>query len=429
LYLQNFLSPLKYFGTDGIRGVYGEKLNDELCIKVGYALSRICKKPKIIVGRDTRESGEKILKSLADGIASGNGEVYDAGVISTAGIAFLTRFLGFDYGVVITASHNPSEYNGIKIFNKNGYKLNENQEILLENNVILPKKIKMAQVKKIKNDAYLEHLNSVCKYNLKNLKVFIDCSNGAISDYAIDVIKNTGAKVVAINTKGEINKNASVLNESVFVENMKKSKCDIGFCFDGDADRIMCITKNLQVLDGDKILYILSKYKKEKCVVGTIMTNLAIEKHLKNNGTKLIRTVVGDKHIARIIKSKKYKFGAESSGHVIISDLTTTGDGLLTALYLLNVYKERPKLFYNAEQLNIYSTLSISVPTTNVSVLKNLNVVSVIKKQERVLGKSGRVIVRASGTEPKIRITVECKNKEKVQKCAKIIEEVIVKSI
>lgn len=429
LYLQNFSSPLKYFGTDGIRGVYGKKLNDELCLKVGYALTRISKKPKIVIGRDTRESGEAILKNLSDGIVSGNGEVYDAGIISTAGVAYLTRFFGFDYGVVITASHNPCEYNGIKVFNKNGYKLNENQEFLLEKRLFLPKKLKSVAIKKIKKDAYIEYLNSICKHNLKGLKIFIDCSNGAVSSYASNMFKQKGAKVVAVNTCGEINKNASVLNEDVFIANMKKFKCDIGFCFDGDADRVMCITKNLKVLDGDKILYIISKYKKEKCVVGTIMTNMAIEKHLKQNGTKLIRTAVGDKYIARILKSKKHMLGAESSGHVILSDLATTGDGLLTALYLMNVYKEKPQLFFKAEQLNIYSTVSGGVKTTNKQILKNKSVISCIKRQEKFLGKSGRIIVRASGTEPKIRITAESKSEEKAKKSVKTIEDIIIKSL
>lgn len=425
LYLQNFSNPLKYFGTDGIRGIYGEKLNDELCVKAGYALTKTIKNPKILIGRDTRQSGEIILNHLSTGICSGGGEVYDAGVISTAGVAFLTKFFDFDYGIVITASHNPSEYNGIKIFNKNGQKLNENQEILIEKHLILPKKQKRADIKKVEKDAYLDHLKSICNHDLKGLKVFLDCSNGAISGYASKLFEKQGASVVAVNTCGEINKDSSVLNEKIFIENMRKSKCDIGFSFDGDADRVICITKNLKVLDGDKLLYILAKYKKEKFVVGTIMTNMAIEKHLQSIGVRLIRTSVGDKYIARTLKSKKYKIGAENSGHIILSELSTTGDGLLTALYLLNIYKEQPSLFDKAEQLNTYSTVSDCVITEDKKVLKNTKVVAEIKKQEKVLGSSGRVIVRASGTEPKIRITVECKSEEKGKKCAKSIKKTI----
>ncbi len=425
LYLQNFSSPLKYFGTDGIRGIYGKDLTDELCIKVGYALTKMCPNAKILIGRDTRQSGNIILQNLANGIQSGGCEVFDAGIISTSGIAFLTKFFDFDFGVVITASHNPCEYNGIKIFNKNGYKLNENQEKTLEKYLILPKKIKIAKIKKVEKDAYIEHLKTICTKNLSGLKIFIDCSNGAISNYAESVFKTLDADIVTINTNGTINKNASVLDEKTFIENMKKSKADIGFCFDGDADRVMCITKDLKVLDGDRILYILAKYRKEKFAVGTIMTNLALEKHLLKIGTRLFRTNVGDKYIARLMKSKHYHIGAEQSGHVILSDYTTTGDGLIVALYLLNIFIENKELFKKAEQLTMYSTVSLKVETKDKNVIKNVLVTNEIKKQEKLLGLCGRIIVRPSGTEPVIRITVEGKDNEKSQKVAKKIKKII----
>lgn len=425
LYMQNFANKFKYFGTDGIRGIYGEKINDELCIKIGYALTKLYPKCKILIGRDTRQSGEQILENLATGISSGGGDVYNAGIISTAGVAYLTKFFEYDFGISITASHNPSEYNGIKIFNKKGYKLNENQEFLIENNLILPKKIKSSKIKKIEIDAYLEHLKNICKKDLSNFKVFLDCANGAVSFYAQKIFKQSGAKVYCINTNGVINKDASVLNENIFIENMKKSKADIGFCFDGDADRVMCITKNNIVLDGDRILYILSRYRKEKFAVGTIMTNMALEKYLKLCGTRLIRTAVGDKNIAKIIKSKKYKIGAEQSGHIIISEYTTTGDGILTALYLLNILVENPELFEKAEKLNMYSTVALSVETENKTVLNDITVANEIKRLEKYIGKQGRIIVRYSGTEPLIRINVESKNIEKASKVAKIIKKVI----
>ena len=209
----------------------------------------------------------------------------------------------------------------------------------------MPKKLKKPIIKKVEKDAYIEHLKSICTKDLKGLKIFIDCSNGAISSYAESVFKNLNANVIAKNISGEINKNASVLNEEVFIKNMKESNADIGFCFDGDADRVMCITKNLKVLDGDKILYILAKYRKEKFAVGTIMTNLALEKHLKKINTMLFRTPVGDKYIAKLMRSKHYKIGAEQSGHVILSDYCTTGDGMVVALYLLNIFVENPELF------------------------------------------------------------------------------------
>lgn len=425
LYLQNFSSPLNYFGTDGIRGIYGKDLSKELCTKVGYALTKITPKAKILIGRDTRDSGELILNDLSEGISSGGGEVFDAGIISTPGVAYLTKFFDFDYGIVITASHNPSEYNGIKIFNKNALKLNENQEKNIEKNLFLPKKLKKPIIKKVEKDAYIEHLKSICTKDLKGLKIFIDCSNGAISNYAESVFKNLNANVIAKNISGEINKNASVLNEDVFIKNMKESNADIGFCFDGDADRVMCITKNLKVLDGDKILYILAKYRKEKFAVGTIMTNLALEKHLKKINTMLFRTPVGDKYIAKLMRSKHYKIGAEQSGHVILSDYCTTGDGMVVALYLLNIFVENPELFEKAAKLNMYSTVSLKVETKDKSIIKKSSVTSEIKKQEKLLLNCGRIIVRPSGTEPIIRITVEGKDDEKIKKIANTIKKTI----
>ena len=427
LYLQNFMPKPKYFGTDGIRGVYGEFITEELATKVGYSLTRLVKNPKILVARDTRPSGISLTKSLASGVIAGGGKVYDAGVLSTAGIAYLGKLLDFDFGVMITASHNPSEYNGIKIFDKNGYKINENQENLIEKHLFLPKTTKICQPRNVNITAYFELLKSVCKHSLKGIKVFLDCSNGAVSGYAKNIFCNLGAEVFAINTGGEINKDASVLDKNLFIQNMQKSNCDIGFCFDGDADRVMCITKNNVVLDGDRILYILSKYKKQKCVVGTVMTNMGIEKALKNIGTTLIRTPVGDKYIAKMIKSKKLVVGAEDSGHVIISELSTTGDGLLTALYLMNVFVQRKDLFEIAEKLNLYATQSLKYKTQNKDLVKNNDFLSQLSLIKQKLKNYGRVIVRASGTEPVIRITVEHKDESVAKNVASEVFECLKK--
>ena len=412
LYLQNFAEKPKYFGTDGIRGIYGEKITEELATKVGYSLTRLVKNPKILIAKDTRPSGVSLAKSLASGATSGGAKVYDAGIVSTAGLAYLGKLFNFDFAVMITASHNPSEYNGIKIFDKNGYKINENQENLIEKHLFLPKTTKIQDIKKIDPVAYFEHLKAICKHNLKGIKVFLDCSNGAVSGYAKSVFEDIGASVVAINTSGEINKDASVLDKNLFIQNMQKSNCDIGFCFDGDADRVMCITKNGIVLDGDKILYILARFKKQKYAVGTIMSNMAIEKALKNVGCTLVRTFVGDKYIARTMKSKKYTIGAEESGHVIISDLSTTGDGLVTALYLMNIFVRWPDLFNTAEKLNLYFVKSLKYCTNNFDIIKNKDFVSKINDIQQNIKPNGRAIVRPSGTEPVIRITVEHKDEK-----------------
>lgn len=426
-YLQNFVPKPKYFGTDGIRGIYGKDLTCELATKVGFSLTKTSKNPRIVVGMDTRPSGKELLNAFASGVCCGGGSVYYAGVISTPGVAYLTRFFGFDYGVVITASHNPVEYNGIKIFDKNGYKINENQENLIEKRLFLPQITKNIKTKEVLPDAYFEYIFSVSKYDLSGIKIFLDCSNGALGNYATRIFEKTGAKVISKNLFGEINKDASVLDVELFAKNMKEANADIGFCFDGDGDRVMCITSNGRVLDGDDILYILARYKKQKCVVGTIMSNLGIEKSLNKIGAHMIRTNVGDRNIARVMKSKRYTLGAEESGHVIIGDLTTTGDGLLTAMYLMNIYKERKDLFDCAEKLYKYPTKSCKYKTNNLKITKNKDFQSELKHIEDKLKQSGRIIVRPSGTEPVIRITVEHKDDTVASKIANEIIELIKK--
>lgn len=428
-YALKFKQPLKYFGTDGIRGIYNKDLTDELAIKVGYSVSMLKKNAKVLIGRDTRKSSVNLLENLAKGLCSGGGQVLDAGVISTAGLAYLTKHHDYDYGIEITASHNPSEYNGIKIFDRNGYKINENLEYIIEENLVLPSRVKKAEIISIDRTPYFDFLNSICKKNLKGLKILIDLSNGAVSNYAKDIFEKLNAIVITINDGGEINKNAGILDEKIFINNMKKYDADIGFCFDGDADRVMCMTKNLKLIDGDKILYILVKYFKQDYAVGTIMTNLALEKELKNIGTKLVRVDVGDRNIASTIKKKNYLLGAEQSGHVIISSFATTGDGVMTALILLNIFAENKKIFNSSENLNFYPTISKKIKVIDKSIIKNEELNKLINQEQVSLRNSGRIIVRPSGTEPVIRVTVEAKdeNKAKVvaEKIANFIEKLI----
>ena len=424
MYAQNFAKPLKYFGTDGIRGVYGKKLTDELAEKVGVALTKLTPNPKVLVGRDTRISGEKLLNSLAGGLEFGGAEVVDLGIVPTSCVSYLTKILGYDYGVMITASHNPSEYNGIKIFNSNGYKLNETQETEIEKIVdsIQSPKFVAKNIVSAQKRAYLELLYNAMPHN-KKLEVFLDCANGSASIIAPKVFKKLGHNVFVINDDGEINKNAGVLDEKIFRQKFLESGVEIGCCFDGDADRVMCITKN-GVLDGDRILYILSKFNNEKFAVGTIMTNYALEKHLSSIGTKLIRTDVGDKYIAREMKSKKYHIGAEQSGHVIISKFMSTGDGILTAVVLASIYQTNKEIFDEALDLKMFPVFSTAVITENKKVIKSDDFLN-FKAQlshELVLG---RIVVRPSGTEPKIRITVEDKNIENCQKIAEKIKNYI----
>lgn len=409
-YLRNFMGELKYFGTDGIRGVIGKDFNLEFFSQVGYAISKLSKSLKILIGMDTRPNGKQIKQKLIEGLSAGNVSVDDGGVISTGGLCYLTQKFGYDYGIMITASHNPSEYNGIKIFNKKGYKIDENQEFFIENHLKTPKKSKKMQINQISIEPYLNYLKQINTKKIKKTTVFIDCANGATSAYAREVLESFGVKVESVNTGGEINKNASVLDKQVFKTNFENSKAEIGFCFDGDGDRVMCITRDGEILDGDRILYILTKYYKQKFVVGTIMTNYALEQTFRKMGVRLFRAKVGDRNIAKLMKKKDYLLGAEESGHIIIKNLLTTGDGLITALKLLEIYSTNPILFKQASLLKMYPTYSKKIYTSNKQILKNAKVQETIEKQTKLIKNHGRIVVRASGTEPLIRVNVESDN-------------------
>ena len=427
-YSEKFKDKLKYFGTDGIRGVYGKTLTNQVAKKVGYGLSQICKNPTVVVGRDTRQSGNELFNHLAAGISFGDGVVVDLGVVPTACVSYLTRLLCADFGVMITASHNPSEYNGIKVFSAKGQKLGENLEREIEN--FIEKDIdfyeKSSNIIPAQKRAYIEFLESVCD-NLENLDVYLDCANGVTSNFAPKLFLTKGANVVCENTQGEINFNAGVLNPDVLYNQFMQSKCEIGFAFDGDGDRVFCVTKK-GVLDGDRILYILAKHFGEKFAVGTTMTNMGLEKHLEAIGTKLVRVDVGDKYIAKAIKSKKYGVGAEKSGHVIVGKYLNTGDGILTALVLSDIYKQSPQLFDEAISLKMYPSVEECVITENKKIIKTDDFLNFKVKQEKNI-LNGRIVVRASGTEPKIRILVENENIENAQKMAKKIKKYIEKLI
>lgn len=424
LYAEKFMEKTKYFGTDGIRGVYGKTLTNDLAKKVGFALTKLKSNPRVLVGRDTRESGEILFENFAKGICGGNGEVVDVGIVPTACVCYLTKLFDCDFGVMITASHNPSEYNGIKIFANNGYKISAIQEKTIEDIIEKGEEIPQAKnsVVSAQKRAYFELLSNISQ-NYENLKIYLDCANGSASKIAPKIFAQAGAFVVENNTNGEINKNAGVLDEKLFFDNFLNSGAEIGFCFDGDADRVMCATKN-GVLDGDKILYLLAKHKREKFAVGTIMTNLAIEKHLKNIGTKLIRVDVGDKYIAKQIKSKKYNIGAEKSGHVILGEYLPTGDGILTAIVLANIYNQEKQIFDETLSLELLPCITESIVTDNKNIIKSDEFLNYKVAQEKSL-QNGRVIVRASGTEPKIRIVVEDENVENAKKIAKNIKNYI----
>lgn len=430
-YLENFKRAKIYFGTDGIRGVVDSELTEDLAYSTGNALCQLKENPKVIIGRDTRPSGEKISKAIIQGLINGGAEVFNVGIVPTSAISYLTKKLGLDYGIVITASHNPKEYNGIKVFGNSGVKITDAEEIKIESKLKSEISSPGGKVLNLSAEvkAYDEFLKNSIKTNLNGLKILLDCANGASSKIAPKIFKMLGADVKAINIKGEINNNCGATHIENLIANMEGF--DLGFSFDGDSDRVICVDKNKNIFDGDKIIYLLSLYKKKNGeeihdVVGTVMTNKKIEELLKENGISLIRTPVGDKYIIEEMLKNGEKIGGEQAGHIIIGDKHITGDGILCAIMLSEIYKEDEKLFEDVVNIKTYPQATEEIKTKNFrakNILKEENVVKAIEKAK----KNARVVVRPSGTEPKIRIMVEAEeNAENYAKNIKLeIEKII----
>ena len=425
-----------YFGTDGIRGIINNDLCFDLMYKCGNALTILKEKPTILIGRDTRNSGSLVTLGVSSGAIQGGAKVIDVGIIPTSGVAYLTKKLECDFGVVISASHNPPEFNGIKVFDKNGYKLLDEKENELEKKFI---KSNLKDNSEIGSYSYFPSFaNCYINYlvglgcNLQGLKIVLDASNGASFSIAPKVFKKLGAHVFATNCKNngdKINYNCGSLYPEVLKRNVLKFKADIGFAFDGDADRIVAVDRFGNILDGDKILYILAKYYKLqnedlKNVVGTSHTNMGIENALNNLDINLIRADVGDKYVLNEMLKQNCLIGGEQSGHIINLKYATTGDGILTAVILSKILKEQGDLtkFFDVKML---PQVNINVLTTDKLRVINSEILSntIYTEQENL--KNGRIMVRASGTEPKIRIMVESESLVQAQNTANRIADVV----
>lgn len=429
----------KYFGTDGIRGVVGKDLTTKLAFKCGLALCKDIKNPKVVIGGDTRTSRDMLTSAVASGIMQGGGEVIDIGVCPTPAIAYLTKEIKADYGVVISASHNPPKFNGIKIFDSHGQKLDDGAEERLEK--IMDSKIepktKCGTFKRscFLRKKYIEHLVGSCHSSLKGLKVALDCSNGASGRIAPQVFKMLGAEVfsTATSRNGEkINENCGSTcpqNISAFV---KKVNADVGFAFDGDADRIIACDENGKVIDGDVIIFMLAKYfkkttgLKDNTVVGTTHTNMGIERALKKFDVKLIRAEVGDKYVIEKMEGKGLNLGGEKSGHVILKDYATTGDGVLTAVKISEIMMVLNKKISKLARVRLYPECCINVDTPNKQkIMSSKKLEEMLKTIRGGVSRDTKIIVRPSGTEPKIRIMVECKKKIVAEEIAGRICETI----
>lgn len=444
----------KLFGTDGIRGIANKELTPELAYEVGRSAGYILtkeKKGKVLVGRDTRLSGHLLESALCAGLMSIGLNVELAGVIPTPGIAYLTRTGDYLAGVVISASHNSFEYNGIKFFSSDGYKLPDELENQIEELIYSQTKIykkvtgeKVGDLKYFNNleKEYSDYLKSLSKLDLTGKKIALDIGNGALYRIAEDVIKSFGAEVVVINDAPNginINNKCGSTNPELIRKLVLETKADIGMSFDGDADRIIAVDDMGKIVDGDHILAIcateLKKNNKLKnnTVVGTIMTNIGLKRYLDTIDVDLVYTQVGDRYILEEMKKQGYVLGAEQSGHVIFLDYNTTGDGLATGIHLLEV------MMHSGRKLSDLNKLMVSYP----QVLINANVRDDLKNKymdfdeikvaieaiEQKFDGKGRVVIRPSGTESLVRVMIEGEDEEELNKdataLAKVIEKIL----
>lgn len=424
----------KLFGTDGIRGIANKDLTPELAFNVGRAGAYILAKEnkgKIIVGKDTRASGDMLESALTAGILSMGLDVISVGVIPTPAVAYLTRKYNALAGVVISASHNPGEYNGIKFFDSKGFKLPDEVEDEIEDIVLNKKeldihpigdKIGRLIVEENGGEDYIDYLVSTTNIDLTGIKIAMDCGHGALYKIAPETIRRLGGQVVAINTEPNgmnINDNCGSTNTKMIQELVKEENADIGISFDGDGDRIIAVDELGNILDGDHILAICGSYLhkqgklKNNTVVGTIMTNMGLDMFLKENNIDIVKTTVGDRYILEEMVRSDYVLGGEQSGHIIFLDYNTTGDGLATGLHLLEVMKATGKTMSQLNNLmSNFPQVLVNAKVKNELKYRyeeNEEIMEEIKKVEEIFHGQGRVVIRPSGTEPLVRVMIEAK--------------------
>ena len=440
---------MKYFGTDGIRGqVNSKNINGDMFFKFGLAAGRYFtnlkkKKQTAIIAKDTRLSGYALEPALVSGLASSGMHVYTLGPLPTNGLAMLTKSMNANLGIMITASHNLFYDNGLKLFGPDGLKLSDKIQKKIEN--LIDSKVEshlseskfLGRVKRLEtgNDEYIKILKKKIpkKLKLKNIKIVLDCANGAGYKSAPKLIKSLGAKLILIGNKPNgfnINENCGSTFPNKLQRYVKKYSADLGISLDGDADRVIMCDEKGSIIDGDQIIAALAlQWKKKKIlrggVVGTLMSNYGLETFFKNKGIKFIRANVGDRYVKEVMQKKQFNLGGEQSGHIILGKFATTGDGLLVALEVIQALNNKIKasnLFNVFEKIpQILKNIKINDETT----LKKPSVKKSIKKANDLIKGQGRILVRKSGTEPKIRIMGESKNKVLLKKCIKIISRTI----
>lgn len=434
------MSDRKYFGTDGVRGeVGGPTINPEFALRLGYAAGQVLAaqyegtgRPTVVIGKDTRISGYMLESALEAGLSAAGIDVLLAGPVPTPAVAYLTRTLRLTAGIVISASHNPYYDNGIKFFSAQGTKLPDEIELKIEQAIDQPmhwvKSESLGRARRLADSAgrYIEFCKSAFPndLNLNGLKIVVDAAHGAAYNIAPHVFRELGAEVIAVGVQPDgfnINQDVGATYPEKLAEEVRKHSADLGIALDGDADRLQMVDSQGRIYNGDELLYLIVADRLQsqpvKGVVGTLMTNLGFEKKMQELGVEFARAKVGDRYVLELMQQNGWVFGGESSGHLLCLEWHTTGDGIIAALQVLTALchsgKSLPELM---EGLKMYPQIMVNVPLQAGQDWKNhAGLQQATREVEQMLGDRGRVLIRASGTEPKLRLMVEAEQADLAQ--------------
>lgn len=442
----------KYFGTDGIRGVANIELTPELAYKIGRAGAYVLNKennnkPTIIVGMDTRISGDMLEASLISGMCSVGAKVISLGIIPTPAIAYLVKKYNADAGVMISASHNPFQDNGIKFFNNKGFKLSDNIEEDIEDYIdnkyseipyVEGSDLGYREIKEEAIEDYVDFLKATIDVNFEGINVTIDCANGATYQVAPILFEQLKANTNVIFREPNginINDNCGSTHMENLCNEVLKNKSNIGIAFDGDGDRCLVVDENGSIVDGDEIMAICGYYLKQQgklkndTIVATVMSNLGLFIMGENNNINILKTKVGDRYVLEEMLLKELNFGGEQSGHIIYLDYNTTGDGILTAIKLLEVIKKTGKTLSELRKIiKVLPQVLVNAKVNNknkYNYLENEEIKNAIDNVEKMFEGNGRVLIRPSGTEPLVRVMIEGDNQEILEKEAKKLASLI----
>lgn len=443
----------RLFGTDGVRGIANKDLTNELAMKIGSAAAAVLlkeaksEKPTVLIGKDTRASGDMLEAALTAGLCSVGCNVLSIGVVPTPAVAYLVGLYQCEAGIMISASHNPCEYNGIKIFQKTGYKLDDSIEdeiesIILDNSEKIETKIggevgNRLFCKTAVND-YIDYVVSVTDARFDGLKIALDCANGSASVCAKEIFTRLGAKCIMLSDTPDgtnINLNCGSTHPEELMSFVKDAGLDLGLAFDGDADRMLAVDENGELVDGDKVIAICAKKMKQdgtlkkNTAVVTVMSNMGFFKFCEENGINCAKTAVGDRYVLEKMLRDGYNIGGEQSGHVIFLDYATTGDGELSGVKLVEtVVNSKKKLSELASVMTVYPQVLINVKVSPEGKQKYNNdeyIIAATQKAEMELMGDGRVLVRVSGTEPLVRVMLEGKDINHIKRLGEEIAEVV----